>query len=329
MLFVSGQVMTMVPTMNPDIPSPRILSIGSVNIDLTAYSPALPRAGETIHATRYATGLGGKGANQAAACARLAGAACGVALVGRVGKDAFGTQARESLSKFGTDCRWLSDDAGNGTGLALIGIDARGENCITVIGASNMAVDVGDLDRAQAAIAGARVVMLQLEIPMPAVIEAARRARAAGAIVLLDPAPAPHDGLPDALWAEIDVVTPNETETERLVGLRPRDAAQAADAGAALRAKGARAAVVKLGANGVYWCDATGSGFIHPFAVTAIDTVAAGDCFNAGLALSLSEGRPLGQAVRFAAACGALATTKRGAADAAPERAEVEALLLT
>ena len=145
--------------------------------------------------------------------------------------------------------------------------------------------------------------------------------------MILDPAPAPADGLPDEAWALIDLVTPNETETERLVGIRPIDPASAAIAADRLQAKGLARAIVKLGARGVFWRDGSESGFVPPFAVHAIDSVAAGDCFNGGLAVALARGDRLSEAVRFAAACGALATTKRGAAEAAPTLDEVQALL--
>lgn len=305
-----------------------ILSLGSVNIDIIAYSDRLPRPGETIHASRYAMGLGGKGANQAAAASRLA-ASVGlrVELAGRTGTDAFGELVRTHLAGFGVGLSALRSDPDHPTGIALIGVDANSENTITVAGGANMELDVTDVDAIHALLRQTRVLLLQLEIPMPASLEAARRARAAGALVILDPAPAPLNGLPDEAWSLVDLVTPNETETERLVGIRPTDAASAALAADRLQAKGLTRAIVKLGARGVFWRDGRDSGFVPPFQVQAIDSVAAGDCFNGGLAVALARGDTLGDAVRFAAACGALATTRRGAADAAPTFDEVLALL--
>ena len=303
-----------------------VVCLGSVNIDIAAYSEALARPGETIHATRTQIGLGGKGANQAAAAARLAGPlGLRVAMAGRVGADAFGELARARLAAFGVELDRLRRDPDHPTGIALIGIDARGENAITVAAGANMSVDQTDIDALAPLLGKARVLLLQLETPLGSSLAAARLARAAGAVVILDPAPA--DGLPDATWALIDVVTPNETETERLVGLRPSDPESAAVAAERLQARGVRVAIVKLGAAGAAWRDGTASGFVPPFAVTAIDSVAAGDCFNAGLAVALARGAAIAAAVRFAAACGALATTRSGAADAAPSLADVQSLL--
>lgn len=307
---------------------PLILSFGSINIDVTARAARLPRPGETVHGESYAVMLGGKGSNQAAAAGRLAaGAGLQVALAGRIGQDSFGAQARRALEGFGVDLAPLREDTANPTGIALIGIDGSGENCITVVGGANMAVDETDVEAASAWLERAAVVLLQLEIPHSAVLAAARKARAAGALVVLDPAPAPEHGLPDALWQEIDILTPNESETFQLTGLRPDTAEDAARAADLLLAKGVRAVLVKMGSRGVFWHDGTQSGHSAPFSVNPVDTVAAGDCFNAGLAFALAQGKPLSQAVRIASACGALATTRHGAADAAPEWEAVAALM--
>jgi len=307
--------------------TPTILSFGSVNIDVTATSRTLPRPGETIHAERYATGLGGKGGNQSAAASRLAPGH--VALISRIGQDAFGLQARTELQNFGVDLQALHTDPANPTGIALIGIDANGENCITVVGGANMAIDTSDITRNAPLFDGAKILLMQMEIPIPAILAAARRARHNGTTVILDPAPVPETGLPDALWQTVDLVTPNETETHRLTGILPETPQDAARAAAIIQSRGTGIAIIKMGAKGVYWNDGMQDGFLPPYTVTPIDTVAAGDSFNAGLAVALSENKPLPDAVRFAAACGALATTKHGAASAAPTRIEVETLMQT
>jgi len=305
-----------------------VLSFGSINADIVAYAPHLPRPGETIHAEHYAINLGGKGANQAAAAGRLA---CGLglraALAGRVGADVFGALVREELSAFGVELQGIGRDAANPTGLALISVDSAGENAITVVGGANMAQDESDVAAAGSLLDEAAVVLLQLEIPGAVVVAAAGRARAGGAIVVLDPAPVPAAGLSDALLGCADILTPNETETERITGLRPRDAATAEVAADRLQQRGVRGAIVKLGARGVFFRFGGAQGFVPPFPVHSIDSVAAGDIFNGGLAVALARGDDPARAVRFAAACGALATTKRGAAKAAPTLAEVDALL--
>jgi ribokinase len=307
-----------------------VLSFGSINADIAVYSRRLPRPGETIHGEHYAIHLGGKGANQAAAAGRLASAlGLRAALAGRVGADLFGALVLEELATFGVALQGVQRDQHNPTGVALIGVDDAGENAITVVGGANMAQDASDVEAAGALLDEAAVVLLQLEIPGTVVLGAARRARAGGAMVLLDPAPVPEGGLPDDVLGCTDILTPNETETELLVGMRPQDAAGAAEAADRLQARGARGVAVKLGARGVFFRFGGMEGFVPAFAVKSIDSVAAGDVFNGGLAVALARGDAPAAAVRFAAACGALATTRRGAATAAPALSEVLALLET
>jgi len=301
-----------------------IIVLGSINTDITAYGQALPRPGETVLAERYETDLGGKGANQAAAASRLGAA---VEFVGRVGADAFGDAAMERLSAFGVSTRHSLRDPAHGTGIAIINVDAKGHNAITVVSGANMRIDKAQLQAALPAFANAKVLMLQLEIPLDICLEAAREARKQGVKVVLDPAPAPAAGLPDELYGLIDVITPNESEAQALLGYEPGSVEEAARAAGELTARGARAAVVTLGARGAYVAGGGGEGYIAPFGVTPVSTVAAGDCFNAGLAVALSEARSLMEAARFASATGALSTTKEGAAASAPTREEVEALL--
>jgi ribokinase len=303
-----------------------ITVFGSVNVDVTAYAERLPRPGETVHGSTYATGLGGKGANQAVAVARLGGA---IELAGRTGMDAFGTLARERLAHFGVATNHLLADPKHPTGIAVIGVDANAENSITVIGGANMAIDMSDLERAKPLLVNTQVLLLQLEVPLEPAMAAAALVRQSGGRVILDPAPAPHGGLADMVWQSVDVMTPNETETEALVGIRPTDDVSAARASLAMIERGLPMAVVKMGATGVYWREGGNGGFVPPFKVKAIDTVAAGDCFNGGLGHALAQGASLKDAVRYAAACGALATTRRGASDSAPTAAEVEVLLKT
>lgn len=302
-----------------------VLVFGSVNVDITVYAPRLPQPGETLHAHRYAIGLGGKGANQAAAAARLGASAI---FVGRTGRDEMGAQARGLLEGYGIDLAGLGYDEAAGTGIAQITVGAAdGQNVIALVGGANMRLDGTDVDRAAARLAGVRVLLLQLETPVEASLQLAARARAAGVMVVLDPAPAPAGGLAPAVLQAVDIVTPNETETAALIGSRPVTREDGIAAARALVARGCRIAIVKLGGNGVAFAGDGHEGFVPPFPVTVVDTVAAGDCFNGGLATALSRGAPLPDAVRFAAARGAVAVTRPGAAAAAPRLAEVQALL--
>ena len=297
---------------------------GSINMDVIAYLDRLPKPGETLHGSSYKMGLGGKGANQAVAARKLGN---DVVFIGRTGADSFGAAARAELTAYGVNLDRIRRDEASATGIAIIKVGEGGQNMISVIAGANAAVDAGDAARAQPDLAGCRVLLLQLEVPLAASLAAARILRAHGGTVILDPAPAPTRPLPPDAIAAIDIVTPNESEAAELLGWQPMTPEDALRAARELKGKGFATAVVKLGAKGVAFSGPDTEGFVPPFRVTAIDTVAAGDSFNGGLASALDDGKTLADAVRFAAACGALSTTKRGASAAAPTRAEVAAFL--
>jgi ribokinase len=305
-----------------------LVVFGSINIDLVARLHHFPAPGETLHALGADLGLGGKGANQAVAIAKLGG---DVVLMGRTGDDMFADHACASLRRRGVAPDGLFRSPGDMTGLAMICTNETGENTIVVAGGANLAMDGADVARLTPLLAPGAIVLMQCEIPMDTILAAARHIRGAGATLILDPAPVPDGGLPDELFHLASLMTPNETETERLTGLRPHDLDSARAAAGRLHDRGLRRAIVKLGARGVLYSDDSGripiQGFVPPFHVATIDSVAAGDCFNGGLAVALSRGMDLAHATRFAAACGALATTRKGAADAAPSCDEVESLL--
>lgn len=303
---------------------PRIAVVGSINVDIVVRAQRFVQPGETMHGDSFALALGGKGANQAVAARRLGG---DVGFIARTGRDAFGQMARERLAAFDLSLDHVAESTACGTGIATIAIDASGQNAITIVAGANGELSAGDLEHAAPLLSAARTLLLQCETPLATSEAAARTVRAHGGLVILDPAPAPAAGIPADLLALADVVTPNETEAQMLTGLPVSTSDSARAACAALCAMGARAAVVKLGGAGLVYQDGASAGFIPPFRVNAIDTVAAGDCFNAGLAIALSEGIAFAPSLRFASACGALATTRRGASDAAPARAEVEKLL--
>lgn len=302
-----------------------VVVVGSVVWDVAGYAGRLPKPGETLLGDRYVAGLGGKGANQAIAAARLGAPA---RFFGRVGRDAFGASVRAALADYGLDPADVADDPEAATALALIMVGAGGENAILQAPGANRRVGAEDVARAAPAIARARVVLLQLEVPVETTLAAARAARAAGALAILDPAPAPADGLAGSVFMAADIVTPNEVEAESYTGFRPDTAESGAAAARRLVDLGAPTAIVTMGAAGLAWArEDGGAGFLPPFRVAAVDSVAAGDCFNGALAAALAEGQPFEPALRFAAAAGALATTKPGAAAALPSRDEVEALL--
>lgn len=299
---------------------------GSINMDVIAYLDRLPKPGETLHGSGYKMGLGGKGANQAAAARKLGSE---VRFIGRTGADSFGDAARAELTSYDVDLTHIRRDEGSATGIAIIKVGEGGQNMITVIAGANGAVDQSDAEAAKADLEQARVLLLQLEVPLAGALAAAKIVRGKGGTVILDPAPAPKEPFSADIVAAVDVVTPNESETAGLLGWQPATPDDALRAARELKAKGFRTALVKLGAKGVAFSGPTEEGFVPPFKVTAIDTVAAGDSFNGGLAVALDEGKSLAEAVRFAAAAGALSTTKKGASAAAPTRAEIDAFLAT
>jgi len=301
-----------------------IAVFGSVNADVTGFCDRLPRPGETVPGSRYSIALGGKGANQAAAVARLG---YPVQMIGRIGTDSFGTMVRASLDTLGVGGIHLLATEHVSTGVALVSVDSRAENCIVVIGGANAAVDRAVIDNAVATLRQAPVLLLQLEVPLAVGLAAAAETRAAGGLVILDPAPAPAGGVPSDVLSAVDVVTPNETETEALVGVKPESPAEAAKAAELLLSRGVAMVVIKMGHRGAYFRGHAAEGFVPPFAVHAVNSVGAGDSFNGGLAVALARGDALPKAARFAAACGALATTGSGGAEAAPTLAAVEALL--
>jgi ribokinase len=301
-----------------------IAVVGSINCDIIAYVERLPQPGETLVASAYRLGLGGKGANQAVAARRLASA---VSLVGRVGGDAFGHAVLDELRRYATDTALVAVDPDGATGMAMIHVAADGENTIAIVAGGNGVLGLADLEKARAALLSARVLLLQLEVPLETSLAAAAIVRSQGVLAILDPAPAPAGGLAPQILAAIDILTPNEIETAALTGALPRSADDGIAAARALRQRGVATAVVKLGARGVAFSSAEAEGFEPPFKVQTIDSVAAGDCFNGALAHALDQGSGLAAAVRYAAAAGALSTTRNGAAAAAPAAEEVKQLL--
>jgi ribokinase len=300
----------------------RIVVVGSSNTDMIVKLGHLPKPGETVSGGAFSTAAGGKGANQAVAAAR-AGAEVG--FVARVGDDSFGEQAIAGFVGDGIDVTHVTRDSASPSGVALIFVDEKGENCIAVAPGANAAVTPEDVDAAKELITGADVLVMQLETPIESVERAAGLAREHGVRVILNPAPARP--LSDEILANVSILTPNESEAELLTGIQVGDDAAAKEAAKALVARGVETVILTLGARGAYVFE-SGSGELVPgFEVQAVDTTAAGDVFNGSLAVGLAEGKPLAKAVRFANAAAALSVTKLGAQPSAPTRSEIEAFL--
>lgn len=299
-----------------------VVVLGSISMDLTTYVPKLPAPGETLFGSSFITVPGGKGYNQAVAAGRLG---ANTRFIGRLGQDSFGEGVLAYIADEPIDATGISIDERHATALAVISVDAEAENSIIVISGANMAIDEHEVARCNVALDTAKVLMLQIEIPLDVSLQAAKAAREKGVTVVFDPAPARE--LPAEMYQLANVMTPNEVETEMLVGILPTNADEAAQAAKILRERGVETAVIKLGGKGVYFESASESGFVPPFSVNAIDTVAAGDAFNGGLAVALAEGKSMPDAIRWAAAAGALATTKPGASSAMPYRQELMSLI--
>jgi ribokinase len=294
--------------------SAQVVVVGSLNLDLVVRAPRLPARGETLAGRGLVMVPGGKGANQAVAAARCGAA---TALVGRLGNDEFGRRLRRSLDGEGVDVSRLRSDPEAPTGIAVVHVDDQGDNAIVAVPGANGRVGADD---AAGAFAGAAVCLLQGEIPAAANLGAARLAREAGCAVYLDPAPAA--AIPPEIWPLCALVLPNASEAAALTGIAVTDADSAAAAGQALLARGARAAIVKLGAAGAVLVTSAGVTRVPAFPVEAVDTTAAGDCFAGALAAARVGGAALPEAAEFAAAAAALSVTRPGAQPSLPTREE-------
>lgn len=300
---------------------PRIVVVGSANTDFVVASRRLPRPGETVTGGRFLTSPGGKGANQAVAAARLGAE---VTFVARIGADAVGDAALAGYEREGLRTDRIVRDPERATGVALILVDERGENLISVAPGANGALSPADVDRAADRIRAAGALLLQLEVPLPAVVRAAELAAEAGVPVILDPAPAPDDPLPEALLAATTFLTPNEAEAERLTGLAVSDEASARAAAERLRRSGASNVLITRGAAGVLAVGPERIVVVPGVEVASVDSTAAGDAFNAAFACAIAIGKPLADAVRDGCLAGALTATRAGAQTSLPTRGELE-----
>ena len=300
-----------------------VLVFGSLNMDLVVRSPRLPNPGETILGTQFDTIPGGKGANQAVAVARQQ---VSTTMLGRVGPDAFGHALRHGLAVEGVDVENVQIDPEAHTGVAAIAVAATGENHIVVVPGANGRNDDTQLEHLKQLLPKASLLLLQFEMPIPIVTAAAELAHREGLRVVVDPAPAQAD-LPDRLYRHTHILTPNQVEAAQLVGF-PVDTIEAAtEAARVLQQRGVEIAVITLGEHGVL-CVAQDASFHAPaFSVTPIDTVAAGDAFNGGLAVALYKKQPLRAAIGWASATAALAVTRAGAQPSLPTRSQIEAFI--
>jgi ribokinase len=300
-----------------------IIVFGSINMDLVAQTTRLPRKGETVLGKNFFSAPGGKGANQAVAAAKLG---IETYMVGRVGDDDFGQTLLNSLKEANVNTDYVTVTQNICSGVAVIAVDENSDNNIIVIPGANGCVDGTDVERLKVLLLKASALLLQLEVPMKAIIAAATAAKTAGVKVILDPAPAP-DTLPDELYYLVDIITPNETEASRLVGFEVNNEETYLKATEIFLNKNINTAVLKLGAKGVFCVTRTEHFIIPAFGIIPVDTVAAGDAFNGAMVAAMDGGLSLRETMIWGAAAGALAATQQGAQSSLPSRATFDAFL--
>lgn len=294
-----------------------ILVVGSLNMDLVVRSPRLPEPGETILGSDFQTFPGGKGANQAVAAARLGAR---VRMIGRVGDDSFGRELLETVARDGVDNAWLLTDAGAATGVALITVDAHGQNTIVVASGANAHLTPEDISAAEACFRDSAVLLLQLESPLPVVDRAIDLARRHGLQVVLNPAPA--QALEIDFLSRVDYLVPNQVELALLAGTD-----SVPEAARLLGSRGVRRLIVTLGSQGVLVFEEGREYRLPAYRVPVVDATAAGDAFVGAFAVALTEGHATPTAAAWGAAAGALSVTRAGAQPSLPTRAEFDRFL--
>lgn len=300
----------------------KLVVLGSINADHILNLESFPTPGETVTGNHYQVAFGGKGANQAVAAGR---SGADIAFIACTGDDDTGARVRKQLASDNINVAPVSVVAGESTGVALIFVNGEGENVIGIHAGANAALSTERVAEQQTLIANASALLMQLESPVESVLAAARIAQQNQTTVALNPAPARQ--LSDELLALVDIITPNETEAEKLTGIAVTSDDDAARAARVLHDKGIRTVIITLGSRGV-WASVNGEGKRVPgFKVKAIDTIAAGDTFNGALMTALLEEKPLDEAIRFAHAAAAIAVTRKGAQPSVPWRNEIDDFL--
>lgn len=299
-----------------------IYIIGSINTDMVAMTKNLPAPGETVMGGEFMMTAGGKGANQAVSAARLGGE---VTMVGRLGEDIFGDQSIERLKHEDINCDFIGRDSIAASGVALISVDDKGENHIVVAPGANNQLDKSKVKTALDSMPDNAIILLQLEIPLETVAHIIETTRGSSRRVILDPAPAPSTALPDNFLKGLYLITPNETEATKLSGIEVQDDKSAEAAARKLLATGVSNVAITMGAKGVVLVQQDGVKFIKSPKVAAIDSTAAGDCFNGALAVSIANDLSLEQSVERACRAASISVTRKGAQDSMPSKSEVDA----
>ncbi|MDX1640188.1 MAG: ribokinase [Balneolaceae bacterium] len=300
----------------------KIIVLGSSNTDMIVKVPRIPAPGETILGGKFVQAAGGKGANQAVAAARSGG---DVTFIANTGDDNFGKEAIEGFKKEGINTEYIFVDKKTPSGVALIFVDEDGENSIAVASGANGTLTPSQIRQIKDLSAGGDILLTQLETPLETVEEAIKIANENGVRVILNPAPA--QPLDDDLLKRIDILTPNQSETELLTGISVEDEESAKKAASNLLSKGVKTVIVTLGSNGAFLMSKDIQKTIPGFNVKAKDTTAAGDTFNGALAVGLAEGKPIEKAIRWAHAAAAISVTRMGAQPSVPKQKEIREFL--
>ncbi len=301
----------------------KILVAGSSNIDFVLRVAEMPRKGETIHTKSFDKVPGGKGANQACACGKLGG---DCTFLSAVGRDGLGDIVINSLREASVNVEHVLYDETVPTGMAIIPVNDEGENSIMIVPGANAICDTAYFAANQSCVEASHIVITQLETPAQAIYKLLESAKKAGKVTILNPAPAP-DSIPDSVLAGLDFLTPNETELEKVTGMKTETISEIGAAADTLLAKGVRNVIVTIGPRGALLCNASGSEVFPTFDTERVDSTAAGDTFNAGIAVALAEDKSIRDAIQFANAAAAISITRHGAQTSIPSREEVDQMI--
>ncbi|MBQ8047822.1 MAG: ribokinase [Prevotella sp.] len=298
----------------------KIVVVGSFNTDLVISTDRHPRPGETLIGHGFMANFGGKGANQAVAAARLGG---DVAFVACMGRDAYGQQGLEHLEKEGVDTTHITRSEQQPTGIAVITVDAKGENTIIVDSGANGLLSPEDIHQSADVFSQASIILMQLETPIPALTEAARLGKQHGALIVLNPAPAPKTPLPLELLQHVDLLIPNQTEAESISGIAVGDLSSAQSAIERLRTMGINNTIITMGSQGASLMEDGEIRLIASYPAHVVDTTAAGDTFCGALCTALSEGKTMAEAADFACKASSITVSRKGAQQSLPYRKEI------
>ena len=298
---------------------PDVCVVGASNIDLISYVPRLPVEGETLHGTEFRMGFGGKGANQAVMAAKLGAS---VAMITKLGDDIFGKQTLDSFQKFGIDTGHVSFTKEAFSGVAPISVDQKGKNSIIIVTGANDLLTEEEIHSAADTISSSKVLVCQMEIPVEISLAALRIAKIAGVLTIFNPAPARKD-IPDEIYSLVDIISPNETETEIMTGIKISNKKDAETAGKKLLKRGVNTVIITLGEQGSMMITKEGTEYFQADVVESVDSTGAGDAFIGSLSVYLAKGKSLSDSIIFANKIAGISVQKKGTQTSFPVRSDI------